>query len=256
MKGHVKHIVLIQSLQNERLTGTELYEDCIRRRIDFQGLDFTHVFYNVDTKDKLIELLRHYGNIANYYENGLVLHLEMHGDKELKGLVLSNGQLISWLELVDLFRVINIGTCNNLYITMATCNGREIYTAADPHQKSPYAAYISASMTVDNSQIAEAFFRLFDNLLDSGNLITAYLNMERIGSNFYYKDSKTTFEEGFYDTMQRLYGDENLKAEIVADASKAAQKATGFKASAEFENMVFETALKDIFKKHYDAFQF
>lgn len=256
MNGHIQHIVVIQSLVGERLTGTELYEDCIRRRIDLQGLNFTHSFYNVDSKQSLTDLLGHYGNVAANYENGLVLHLEMHGDENLSGLILSNGQLITWLELVNLFRAINLGTLNNLYISMATCNGRFMYTAVDPNKKSPYAAYISASMEVPNEQIAEVFFTLFDNVLDNANLLTSYLSMQEQSADFYYKDSKTTFKEGFKDTLDQLYGDENLKAEILADASEAAQKATGFKMTQEFENMVFETAIQDIYRRHYDAFQF
>lgn len=256
MTGHIRHIVVIQSLVGERLTGTELYEDCIRRRIDLQGLNFTHAFYNVNSKQSLTDLLGHYGNLAANYENGLVIHLEMHGDENLSGLVLSNGQLVKWLELVDLFRTINLGTRNNLYITMATCNGRQMYTAVDTNKKSPYAAYISASMEVPNEQIAEVFFALFDNVLDNANLLTSYLSMQELSADFYYKDSKTTFEEGFSNTLDKLYGGENLKAGILADASNATQKATGVKMTPEFENYIFEIAIKDIYKKHYDAFKF
>jgi len=256
MTGHIQHIVIIQSLVGERLTGTELYEDCIRRRIDLQNLNFTHAFYNVDSQQSLTDLLGHYGNVAANYENGLVIHLEMHGDENLSGLVLSNGQLITWLELVDLFRKINLDTRNNLYVTMATCNGRYMYTAVDPNLKSPYAAYISASMKVPNDQIAEVFFALFDNVLDNANLLTSYLSLQEQSADFYYKDSKTTFEEGFKDTLDKLYGDENLKAEILADASKAAQKATGVKMTPESENIVFENAIKDIYNRHYNAFKF
>ena len=163
MTGRIKHIIVIQSLENERLTGSELYNDCIKRRIDLQGLNFTHRLFDVKNKAELLNLLKQYGQNAPLYEEGLLFHLEMHGEDQQNGLILSNGELITWNELVDLFREINIKTNNNLYVTMATCYGRYMYQGVDPYKKSPYAAFISASSEVYNDKILVS--RHFDNVV-------------------------------------------------------------------------------------------
>jgi hypothetical protein len=256
MTGRIKHIVVIESLENEQLTGRDLYNDCIRRRIDFQGLNFTHQFYSVKTKQELIDLLTMYGSNANLYEEGILLHLEMHGDAKQKGLILSGGNFIGWTELADLFRTINIGTRNNLYISMAICNGRYLYTGVDANKKSPYAAFISASQTVWSKEIAADFLILFESLLVTGNLITSYLEMEKAGTNFYYKDSRTTFEAAFESVLKQLNTNKNLKQEILEEARRVEFASTGRLPTEEEGDAIFNKALKDMFDKQYAAYKF
>jgi len=187
MIGNIKHIVIIQSLVNEKLTGEELYNDCVRRRIDYQNKPMTHRLQNVHSKEELIELLRYFQYNASLLTGGILIHLEMHGDAALKGLILSNGELIEWKELIELFRPINIITCNKLFISMATCNGRFLYRGVDPYQKSPYSGFISASIIVNTAEILDKFSILFEHLIESGNLVKAYLKMEKTESTFIIK---------------------------------------------------------------------
>jgi hypothetical protein len=52
--------------------------------------------------------------------------------------------IVVWEEIVDLLRVININTKNNLYITMGTYYGGYMFKGVNHHKKSPYSGYISA----------------------------------------------------------------------------------------------------------------
>lgn len=256
MIGDINHIIVIESLLNERETGTELYNDIIIRHIDYRKSNITHKLHKVNTKEEFKNVLNYYYANSPYMSGGILLHLEMHGEDQLTGLVLSNGSLLTWEELVTLFRQINVNSCNNLYITMATCNGRFLYKGVHPHDKSPYSCYISASETVTNKEIIEQFSLLFESLIANGNLVNSYLEMESHGTNFYYKDSRVTFEEAFKVTARSFLSDPDIKKEILEEMSRQVEK-EGLQVPSDFSfEDIAKMALKETYTRHKKAFEF
>ena len=251
MTSNIKHIAVIESLENERLTGTEIYHNVIEPQIKATGSEMKRYFHKTPSKQDLVEILKYYQANAPYLAGGLLIHLEMHGDTGLKGLVLSDGSYIIWKELIELFRPINVATCNKLYITMATCNGRYLYQGVDPYQKSPYSGYISASKSVYDSEIFDKFSILFKKLIESGNLVNAYLEMEKTESNFYYKDSETTFQENFEEFSKK----EEYKEQLVEYITKVSQ-GWGQSMPDEIPQQLYDKALKDIYDRQKKAFDF
>ncbi|WP_299840361.1 hypothetical protein [uncultured Tenacibaculum sp.] len=255
MVGQVKHIIIIESLVNERLTGKEIYDDCVRRRIDLYDKPMTHNYYSVSTKEELIELLKYYQINATYMTGGILIHLEMHGSNKLDGLILSNGTLIEWSELIELFRPINLITCNKLFVTMATCYGRHLYKGVDPTQKSPYSGYISASIAVNPIEIVEKYSFLFEKLIEYGNLVAAYLEMEKTESNFYYKDSEATFKEAYQSFYDNQANNPEFRAKFNLETKKQAEQ-LGRPFNEEMADYFFEKSLKEIYAKQKEAFDF
>jgi hypothetical protein len=217
MIGDIKHIAVIESLEGEWLTGEDIYNNIIIPQISAYGSDIQHNYYKVPSKKDFINVLKYYEANGRYLLGGLLIHLEMHGNTEEIGL--SDGSGITWAELIDLLRVINVATCNKLYITMATCKGRYLYQGVDPYQKSPYSGYISASKTITNGEIFDNFSLLFSILVKSGNLLEAYQEMEKTNSNFFYKDSETVFEENFKIVSENS----NYRNKIIKQAKEIAQ---------------------------------
>jgi hypothetical protein len=260
MVGNIKHIVVIQSLFDEdKKTGEELYNDTIRMQIEYiqaQNIKMKHSFHNIENKEALIDILKFYGVNSAYMQGGIVIHLEIHGLDNLEGLILKNGSTISWEELSDLFRDINVNTFNKLYITMATCYGRYLYKGVDSKKKSPYSGYISASQEVTTGEVMEDFTLLFQSLIGNNNLVKSYLELDERGSNFYYKDSKRIFEENFQSVIEKLKTDKSLKNEILKDAKEQSEKSGEPLADEEMGNYIFEKAIRDIYKIHSDAFKF
>jgi len=259
MIGDIKHIIVFESLTEEDghiFTGEALYNDIIKRRIDLLEKDFTHNFHKLTSKEEFTEIIKYYQVNSTYMNNGIVFHFEMHGDEAFNGLVLSNGELITWEEIVELLRPINITTSNKLFITMGTCNGRHLYKGVDPYKKSPYSGYISASNTVKAEEIYEKFGNLFEELIENGNIVAAYLEMEKTGSNFYYKDSERTFKDAFSTTIKDLSENPNFKAEIINGAREETMKATGADISEYEAEIIFMSALDDIYNKQKKTFDF
>ena len=99
LTGNIKHIIVIESLEKTdgiNFTGESLYNDVIKRRIDLFEKDFTHKFHKVNSKKDFIELMKYYQVNAEYLNDGIVFHFEIHGDEDKNGLILANGEILKW----------------------------------------------------------------------------------------------------------------------------------------------------------------
>lgn len=256
MVGDIRNIVVIQSLEKaEKKTGEELYNDIIKRGIDYKQppqIKMSHKFHDVADKNAFIEILQFYVVNSEYMHGGVLLHFEMHGATNLEGLILADGFLTSWKEIVDILRQINVKTKNNLYITMATCFGRYMYKGVDLEQKSPYSGYISASKEVKVHEVIEDFTSLFETLIESGNLVYSYIELEKEGSSFYYKDSKTTFETNFEEFRKN----QDFKKQILESASATVREKGGEIADDTMAEFIYQAALKEVYEKQIANFKF
>jgi len=256
MIGDIKHIIVIQSLKPDELqSGRELYDDVVVRQTERNGGHISHEYFSVEGKDGFINIMDNtIGQIADL-QGGLLIHLEMHGNNDLQGLVFADGSHISWGEIVEKLRPLNVGTCNRLYITMATCFGRYLYKGVDPYKKSPYSGYISASKAVRAQEIIEDFSNIFELLIEKGNLISAFLEMDNKGSDFFYKDSKTTFIENIKNVRDRLDNDPEFKENIIHDIQAHPYFAER-PAEQSMIEMMMKMAYNEIVSKQKAAFEF
>lgn len=256
MVGDIKHIIVIQSLpKNDKKTGKELFDDIIKMHIDYKqpaNLKMTREYHEVFDKDSFVEILRFYGINSEYMAGGIVIHLEMHGADNRKGLVLSDDSMIVWEEIVDLLRVINRNTKNNLYLTMATCFGRYMFEGVSQFKKSPYSGYISASKEVLPDEILNDFSIIFETLIANGNLVYSYLELDKKGSNFYYMDSERTFEMNF----EAFKSNPKFRKQILDSATATVKESGGEIADEEMSNFIYDAALKQTYLLQKQNFLF
>lgn len=256
MVGDIKHVVVIQSLSPEdKKTGKELYEDVIKMHINFTQppiLKMTHKYHDVSTKDSFIEVLKFYVINSEYMAGGIVIHLEMHGSSDKAGLVLGDGTMILWEELVDLLRQININTKNNLYLTMATCFGRYMFEGVSDLKKSPYSGYISASKEVMPDEIITDFSIVFETLIATGNLVYSYLQLEEQGSNFFYMDSERTFEINF----EIFRNDPVIRKQVLDSSMEAIRERINDNINDEVMDRVYYHNLNEIYRLRKQNFIF
>lgn len=135
---------------------------------------------------------------------------------------------------------------------MATCNGRYLYKGANSYEKSAYSGYISASKEITVKEILEDFELLFEKLIENGNIVHAYLELDKKGSNFYYKDSERTFEDAFKYTVWKQQNDPKFKEEILRDT----EAATGKRPTEDEYEIIFQQVVKDLYVKQKQAFDF
>jgi len=259
MNADIQHIVVIESLApGEARTGTELYTDTIERyqalhvaRSAIRSIDF----YEVATRQELLSVLDDLLGRAGQLQQGLVIHLEMHGSKALDGLVTAKNELVTWHELIEKFRLLNIAIANELYITMATCFGRYLFEAVQPELKSPYRGYISASQSVSVEEVMDGFTDVYERLITDGNLIRSYLASDAERSRFFYKDSEETFRQLMDLTFDRMMNDPTYKNEILDHSMLRQAYDSGFLPD-EVLNAMMHDAFINIYDRHKQAFEF
>ena len=259
MNADIQHVIVIESLeQKEARTGTELYNDIIERyrlmHRDQSPIQSSE-FHPIESKQQLLATLDDLLVRADGLQNGLVIHFEMHGSTNLDGLITANGELVTWAELVEKFRDLNIATVNELYLTMATCFGRHLFEAVQPELKSPYRGYISASQEVTIDEVMDSFTDVYERLITDGNLIRSYLASDAERSRFFYKDSEETFRQLMELTFDRLLNDPTYKDDILDNSALRPIYDSGI-LTDEMLTAYMRRAFVDIYNRHKQAFDF
>ena len=180
-------VYVIESLPDgERLTGKELYEDIIQRKIEQKGFEIHHQLFTVDTSADFFETLKFINEDVT--ENGFhpIIHFEIHGDED--GLGLKSGDLVKWGELTDILRKINLGSNNNTFLSLATCYGIYIFKSIKPFLTSPFWGTVSSPDGILPSKALAGFQSFYETLLEDGDFNAAVVSL-----NKEYDESKTTF---------------------------------------------------------------
>jgi len=200
MYGNIGNIIVIESLDSDEWhTGKDIYDDVIKRYIDYSDNNYNinHKYHDIRNADEFKNLLIQY-EIELMPDNGVLFHLEVHGDENKSGLVFADGSFLGWKDILDLLRPINIKLKNKLYLSLAVCFGRYLaFQTLDIKKKSPICAFISTRKPILNSAIVEAFSIFFEKLIQTGNIVNAYKELEKINQRLIFKDVKSTIEETF-----------------------------------------------------------
>lgn len=251
MVGNIKHIILIDSIdesENVNFNGESFYRDKIRYPAIAKESTITHEYKKAPNSETFFEILKNLSKDYHHFADGLLLHFDIHGDKNKKGFVLESNELIPWSEVINHLRTLNLMLKNKLYLTMTTCFGRYLYLGVDFKLKSPYSCYISSSDSVGEIDAYENYGILFNRLFDTSNLIDAYNEMDNANNRiFYYKDSETTFENAFRSLYEKLTNDNSpLKKKSLDEAIKNTLAKTGNQLSYEEAEVLQLASLEDI----------
>ena len=112
-------IFIIESLEtSETPTGANLSLDLESRQIWHTNI-FDLSFTKAATKVEFIEILKLIKHQVDEKKILPYIHLEMHGETNKRGLITATDDLISWSELAQLLREINVLSKNNLIISLA-----------------------------------------------------------------------------------------------------------------------------------------
>jgi hypothetical protein len=122
------------------------------------------------------ELMRALSRIAAEARLGLrpILHFECHGSRD-QGLLLSpSGEYVSWDDLVDALREINIATANNLCVVFGVCFGLRMSLSLRLSLPSPYYITIAPEEEISVGVLEERSAEFYRELARCGNITAAY----------------------------------------------------------------------------------
>lgn len=149
-------------------TGSALYNDNLRWKADaIEKLDAELIIAN--TKREFINFLVRVSYEAETTELFPIIHLEIHGSDDKKGLILNSGEFTSWEEIKPELTRINVAVKNNLLVTLAVCHGAYLIFILRPTDRAPVWGLVGPVIKVNTQDVAISFNAFYDELLTSFN---------------------------------------------------------------------------------------
>lgn len=158
-------IVIIQWLNyGDRQLGEELFHNISNKENEREN--YFVAFYKVQTKTEFIDLLQH---LIKTTTKGTLftLHIVAHGNEDCIGI--SSTECITWKELFNYTRELNIIMGNNLLLVLSSCVGGGILSYIEPEKRAPYRAVIANTRKVlmSDAHIGfSTFYADYYNILD------------------------------------------------------------------------------------------
>jgi hypothetical protein len=101
-----------------------------------------------------------------------------------------------------------------------------------------------------------SFSKLFEDIIENGNIVKSYLELDKLKTNFYYKDSKRTFEEAFDSIVNKLNTKPKLKADFLRKTAENTRREAGKELNKSESEMIFNQVIKDLYLAKKKAFEF
>jgi len=203
-------VYVIESLDDseELLTGTALYEDLLR----YQHLKndiFSAKLISCTTKEELFNSL----NLikTECQSDGIypIIHFEIHGEENLKGLITASGELVTWMELYTFISEINIAVKNNLFLTLAVCHGAHIMGLSDITNPAPFWGFIGSFETIEEYDLMlrynEFYTELFNSMDITKSLLALYNANPNSFANYTFINSETLFQDLYKQYLKKSF---------------------------------------------------
>jgi hypothetical protein len=188
-------IVIIKSLKsNETDTATTLHDhlqsisDAKSPRVEF---------HDAKSKQDVLDIL---DEVKEKSKGGMkpILHFETHGNKDFGLHIAASNEFISWRELADKFREINVVSNNNLGVVMAACFGLHAIKPITIFEASPYFILISSESPIEIAYINSQIWQFYDTLFSSGDIDTAMTAIDKQFVSFHAEKFFTRLVIGYF----------------------------------------------------------
>ena len=165
-------IVIIQWLKyDDPQLGEELYNKIRHKEQERENYFVT--FYKVQTKTEFIKVLQ---DLIDNTKRGTLftLHIVAHGNESCIGI--SSTEYVTWKELFNYTRELNIIMGNNLLLVLSSCVGGGILSYIEPEKRAPYRAVLpdTRQVLMSDAHIGfSAFYANYYNILDFSKSLEA-----------------------------------------------------------------------------------
>jgi len=189
-------IAIIEALRSgDDTTGTRLNNEVLNS-IRFEDKRIKTYFYSVHNKNEFFNALT---DILEKCNNNLfipILQIETHGYED--GIGLPSDEIITWQELLNETRKINILLKNKLALFICTCEGNSIIGAIHPSERAPFRFLIGSFKALYPIEILDAFEEFYNCFFNNVPLAECVEKMNKtINADkplFYYITSGQCFD--------------------------------------------------------------
>lgn len=194
-KYRVDNIYVIECVdknETQNKSAKSLYDDIISK-IKYKEPNIETEYYSIDSKEQFIRILTGITD-KNIKDRTVLIHFYLHGSEE--GLV-ANDDIISWKEIKDITREINIKTNNKLFLILANCYGSFFETELDLTKKAPFNSIISSKYEEKVDGIYSFFEKFYNSLvMQDNNVVKAYLEAKG-DDGFFFKNTNALVDALF-----------------------------------------------------------
>lgn len=167
-----------------------LYDDIVSK-VKYVDSNVETGYFLINSKKQFLETLIAIEKKEIENKNVLV-HVYLHGSEE--GLFANDNKLITWDEIKDITRKINIKTGNKLFLVLANCYGSYFESKPDLSKKAPFNSIISSRYEEKTENIYNLFENFYNSLvLEQDDIVKVYLKAKK-ESNFYFKNVNTIIQ--------------------------------------------------------------
>lgn len=221
--GHLEFnfIYIVQSLDTDELpTGSYLDLFAMQPRVEGMkgsGLEFGAEVIDVATAADLLAFLERVRAEVEMMGRSPILHFEIHGSSDQKGLVLRSSEFVPWTSLLGPLTDINRATGNNLLLTLAVCHGAWLGTILSASRPAPFWALIGPSTSeypIVLFPAFEAFYRTLLDELDGGKAVRELL--EAAGARSAKHSLSVIHGERIFTRSFRRYVEEKCSPDAIA----------------------------------------
>lgn len=210
-------IYVVESLStNETRTGENLYNDLLRWKVE-QNEHLESQLLQVDNRNDFFSSLETIKNEITDDGKLPFIHLEIHGSIDKNGLVLNSGKLVTWLELANRFREINLLTNHNLVVSLATCFGAYIYREMRLTDTAPFWGFVAPWEEVETGDVEISFNSFFDtllNLFDFNKAIKSLNESNQLPYRYHFYNAEEVFDRVFSKYEGDSYSPENYRKRV------------------------------------------
>lgn len=123
----------------------------------------------IRNKNELIGLFK---SLEINIKNGLrpLLHFDAHGHEECGLQIGETGEYLSWIDMAEELRKLNIASNNNLFVFIAACYGFNVLKSITIKKPSPYYIVFGPSKTVTVEELELSITPFYKNLFESSSV--------------------------------------------------------------------------------------
>lgn len=177
-------IYVIESLKDdEPKTGYDIWHDLLQY-MPYKHPELKVHYKPINSLSEWDDLMKEILVDVKVNSNIPILHLEIHGEENGKGLVFNNGQLASREHVGDQLRAINIATVCNLMLTLGVCKG--LYLLFNMHLDKPMP-FIGAVGSFDDLHSGDIILRytdFYETLFETFDVGKAYISLTNSNTGF------------------------------------------------------------------------
>jgi hypothetical protein len=163
----LNRVIVIQSLESLEVQTGCLIRDHIEYKLESNQMGLSIEFMTCESRTEFLAILHQLESDAIARDSIPLVHVECHGDS-IQGLEFANASTLSWLDLADALKRLNIATRFNLLTVFSACFGGhflgQMGCASEP---APCWGLVAPTDTVDPGEILAALRSFYSVLIET-----------------------------------------------------------------------------------------